>query len=320
MVISVLRLVQIFCNIWENKKKEVGCDMSHLKKIISVIVSFFTYILLLILIMVIYGKCSMMFTDRVYPSYFGYTMFEVASGSMAPTLHVDDVILVNITKNNLKKGDIIAFQNDNVVITHRILLIDNDTITVKGDSNNTIDKPINRNQVIGKVIKVFPKMGVWKKIITEPKTLFAIFITLVLFDFALSYNKENKTIEKKLDDAFAFNDSGKKQVKKDILRKEKLVKKNVLEDGKEIKRDVIESEKLLEITRKIDIEEINRLLEDEKIRLSKKEINNINKELDSTSKKEVHSVNLSEKEKKFLEYTMRLDLNEIQKKIAKKVK
>ena len=294
--------------------------MSHLKKIISVIVSFFTYILLLILIMVIYGKCSMMFTDRVYPSYFGYTMFEVASGSMAPTLHVDDVILVNITKNNLKKGDIIAFQNDNVVITHRILLIDNDTITVKGDSNNTIDKPINRNQVIGKVIKVFPKMGVWKKIITEPKTLFAIFITLVLFDFALSYNKENKTIEKKLDDAFAFNDSGKKQVKKDILRKEKLVKKNVLDGGKEIKRDVIESEKLLEITRKIDIEEINRLLEDEKIRLSKKEINNINKELDSTSKKEVHSVNLSEKEKKFLEYTMRLDLNEIQKKIAKKVK
>ena len=43
-------------------------------------------------------------------------------------------------------------------------------------------------------------------------------------------------------------------------------------------------------------------------------------QLDNLEKKEVHAVSLTKKEKKFLEYTMRLDLNEIQNKIAKKMK
>ena len=298
--------------------------MDHLKKIISVLVTVFTYILLFLLVMVIYGKCSLMFTDKIYPSYFGYTLFEVASGSMEPTLKIDDVILVKIMHDDLKKDDIIAFQNENVVITHRILLIDGDTITVKGDKNNTIDKPINRSQVIGKVIKILPKFGIWKKIVTEPKILFAIFITLVLFDFALSYNREDKIIEKKLDLAFNSEVKGKKKTGKKISKKEEVILKKREETSvKEkpfVKKDVIESDKLLEITRKIDIEEINKLLEDEKIKLSKKEINNLNNTIDNLEKKEVHGVSLSKKEKKFIEYTMRLDLNEIQKKIANKVK
>lgn len=304
--------------------------MGHLKKVISLLVSIFTYILLAILILVIYGKCSLMFTGKIYPSYFGYTMFEVASGSMEPTLHVDDVILVNIANEDLKKGDIVAFENEGVVITHRIILIDGDTITVKGDKNNTIDKPITRDQVIGKVIKVMPKFGIWKKIITEPKILFVIFITLVLFDFALSYNKDNKKIEEQLDAAFASAEyEPKKVVKRKTKSKTVKTKKNdsvkKIEDKvdtskKTVKKDVIESEKLLEITRKIDIAEINKMLEDEEFKLSKKEINNLNNQIDNLEKREVHGVSLSKKERKFIEYTMRLDLNEIQKKIAKKMK
>lgn len=299
--------------------------MGRLKKIISIFVSIFTYILLVILVLVIYGKCSLMFTNKLYPSYFGYTMFEVASGSMEPTLHIDDVILVNVTNDDLKKGDIIAFENEKVIITHRILLVDGDTITVKGDKNNTIDKPINRSQVIGKVVKILPKFGVWKKIITEPKILFAIFITLLLFDFALSYNKENKKIEEKLDAAFNSEEpekqkmriTQKKSVEKVVVKKPE---KKVQEEQMVSKKDVIESEKLLEITRKIDIEEINKLLQDEEFKLSRKEINNLNNQIDNLEKREVHGVSLTKKEKKFIEYTMRLDLNEIQKKIANKMK
>ena len=321
--------------------------MGRLKKIISVIVSIFTYILLFVLILVIYGKCSLMFTDKMYPSYFGYTMFEVASGSMEPTLYINDVILVNVTQNDLKEGDIIAFQGDDVVITHRILFIDGNTITVKGDKNNTIDKPIDRSQVIGKVVKILPKFGVWKKILTEPKILFALFITLVLFDFALSYNnREDKMLSDTLDAAFASTSEEFKKKKrivrkkkveaipkekkektiKESIKKESEVKKEVeVEEEKKItskenKKDVIESEELLEITRKIDIEEINKLIEDEKIKLSKKEINDINSQLDNAGDKEVHAIILSKKENNFLEYTMRLDLNEIQKKIADKMK
>lgn len=244
--------------------------------------------------MVVYGKCVLMFSEKKYPNYFGYTIFEVASGSMEPTLYTNDVILIKLTKDNLNQGDVIAFNNENAIITHRILLIDGDTLTVKGDNNNTIDMPIKKNQIIGKVIKVYPKLGIWKKVITEPKILIAIFITLLLFDFALSYdgsNKKNK-MEKDLD-YIDENENGNEEVVK--------------------KKDIVESDKLLEATRKIDIAEINELLEKQDIVLSKRERKKIEKEVVNQGDA------LPDVEKK-PEYTARLDLNEIQRKINKKLK
>jgi len=289
--------------------------VNHLRQAIKVIVNILTCILLMVLVLVIYGKVAMTF-NNTFPNYFGYTFFEVASGSMEPTLQIDDVILVKITKENLAKGDIIAFVSDNTVITHRIIYMEGDTLTVKGDNNNIVDKPITTNQVIGKIIKVFPKLGIWKKVVTEPKILLAIFITLLVFDFALSFNKENE--------------KEKKKEKKVINKEEEVIVKEVPKEAPvkvTKKRDVTEADKLLELTRKIDIEEINRLLEGTDYKLEKKEINNIKKELakntEPTPKKEDNhkgELNLSEKEKKFVEYTMRLDLKEIQKKINSKVK
>ncbi len=171
--------------------------MNHLKKIIKIIVNVFTGILLLLLGLVIYGKAVLTFTDNMYPNYFGYTFFEVVSGSMEPTLRINDVIIVKVTNKDLKEKDIIAFNGENAVITHRILFINGDVITVKGDNNDVVDKPITKEQVIGKVVKVYPELGLWKKVLTEPKILFGIFITLLLFDFALSYNgKESKKKDK----------------------------------------------------------------------------------------------------------------------------
>ena len=289
--------------------------MNHLRQAIKVIVNILTCILLMVLVLVIYGKVAMTF-NNTFPNYFGYTFFEVASGSMEPALQIDDVILVKITKENLAKGDIIAFVSDNTVITHRIIYMERDTLTVKGDNNNIVDKPITTDQVIGKIIKVFPKLGIWKKVVTEPKILLAIFITLLVFDFALSFNKENE--------------KEKKKEKKIINKTEEVIVKEVPKEAPvkvTKKRDVTEADKLLELTRKIDIEEINRLLEGTDYKLEKKEINNIKKELAKNTepdlkKEDNHKseLNLSEKEKKFVEYTMRLDLKEIQKKINSKVK
>lgn len=295
--------------------------MSHLKKMIKWIVNVLTAILLVILILVIYGKCVTTFTDNAYPNYFGYTLFEVASGSMEPALYTNDVILIDIGKDNIKNKDIIAFQSENAIITHRVIFIDGDTITVKGDNNNTIDSPINRSQVIGKVIKVFPKLSIWKKIVTEPKILIAIFITLILFDLALSYKDNNSDkISEKLDEAFDNTNPIIKQISPPSEVKESR--------KKEPKKDVIEGEDLLELTRKIDIEEINKLLEDKEIRLDNKDINKLkevitkyeNKLNEEEKKEEVPVPKLNEKQKEFIEYTLRLDLNQIQKKIKNKVK
>ena len=287
--------------------------MSHLKKITKLVVNVFTGILLVILVMVIYGKVVITFGKNSYPNYFGYTVFEVASGSMEPTLRINDAILVKVTQENLNKGDIIAFYGENAVITHRILYIDDDIITVKGDNNNIVDKPINRAQVIGKIVKVFPRLGIWKKVITDPKILIAIFITLLLFDFALSYSEKNKVDDK--EKPLESNDKEKVE--------EVIATQIVPEEKKEVKKKVIEPEELLEFTRKIDVDEINKLLEGTEYKLEKKEINNLKKEISKVEdKKNNNNVTpkLSKKEKKFIEYTLRLDLNEIQKNINKNTK
>ena len=287
--------------------------MSHLKKIIKIIVNIFTGILLLILALVIYGKARITFGNNVYPDYFGYTFFEVASGSMKPTLKINDVIIVKIGHDDLKKGDIIAFKGEDAIITHRILFIEGDVITVKGDNNSVVDKPIKQSQVIGKIVKVLPKLGVWKRVVTEPKILFGIFVTLLLFDFALSYNGKANAKLKKQADAEVDKPIAVPVEVKEEEKKEPEVKK----------KKTIEPEELLELTRKIDIDEINKLLEGTEFKLEKKEINNIKREINKTinNKDNKNSApKLSAKEKKVIEYTMRLDLNEIQKKINSKVK
>lgn len=287
--------------------------MSHLKRIIKIIVNIFTWFLLLLLVLVIYGKLVVTFGKNAYPDYFGYTFFEVASGSMKPTLKINDVILVKIGNDDLKKGDIIAFQENNAIITHRIIFIEDRILTVKGDNNSVVDKPIAAEQVIGKIVKVFPKLGIWKRVITEPKILLGIFVTLLLFDLALSYN--GKALIK------AKGSKKTKEVETDNKPIAVEVKSDVPEK-KTDKKKVVEAEELLELTRKIDIDEINKLLEGTEFKLEKKEINNIKREINKTmsSKDNKVSPKLSEKEKKVIEYTMRLDLNEIQKKINSKVK
>lgn len=284
--------------------------MSHLKKIIKIIVNIITCFLLFILGLIIYGKIIVTFTDNSYPNYFGYTFFEVASGSMEPTLQINDVILIKIGKNDLKKDDIIAFNVDDTIITHRILFIDGRIITVKGDNNNVVDKPITNDQVIGKVVKIFPELGIWKKVMTEPKILFGLFITLLLFDFALSYTDKDKSKNKK--NVLVDEDKLAVEIPSEAPKKE--------ENTKEKK--VIESEKLLEFTRKIDIDEINKLLEETDYKLEKREINNIKREISKIEEKKEEIVipNLNENEKKVIEYTMRLDLNEIQRRINSRVK
>ena len=287
--------------------------MNHLKKITRIVVNVFTCLLLFVLVLVVYGKLVITFGENKYPNYFGYTFFEVASGSMEPALHINDVVLVKITNDSLNTGDIIAFNSENAVITHRILFMDGDIITVKGDNNNVVDKPITRNQIIGKVIKIFPEMGIWKKVLTDPKILFAIFITMLLFDFALSYSdKDNKKIEKMLD-----LDEGKpiaELVPLEFTEKE---------EKKEENKKIIESEKLLELTRKIDIDEINKLLEGTEYKLEKKEIKNIKNEIskieESKNNGEKVAPVLNENERKTLEYTLRLDLNKIKKNIDSKI-
>lgn len=267
--------------------------MIAFKKVTKWLLNILTAVLLVLLILVIYGKVTTL-SKNSYPNYFGYTFFEVASGSMEPTLHIDDVILVKITRDNIKKGDIVAFLQDDAIITHRVVYIDGEILTVKGDNNNTIDSPIVITSVIGKVVKIYPQLGVWKKVLAEPKILIFIFVTLLLFDFALSYD-------------------GKKTRK---VKEQKEVIEEMVSIQVPKEKNNNANEELLSLTRKIDLDEINQLLEESDSKSTSLEMNRVKEELTEKPKE----VEEKPKEKKEIDYTVRLDLNEIHKKVDERMR
>jgi hypothetical protein len=67
--------------------------------------------------------------------------------------------------------------------------IEGQMIITKGDANNTKDKPIHRDTVIGKVMKVIPHIGIYKKVLATPIVYISIIITLILFTMTISYNR-----------------------------------------------------------------------------------------------------------------------------------
>ena len=94
-----------------------------------------------------------------------YKMIAIMSNSMSPTYRRGDAIIyekVNI--DELKVGDVLAFQKENIVVTHRIIKVwkqnDKYYFTTKGDNNNTEDffQPKEEN-VLGKVEYMFKYIG-----------------------------------------------------------------------------------------------------------------------------------------------------------------
>lgn len=158
------------------------------EKILHVILNIVIIIGIFVLILVAYNYVQLQILDKSYTNFFGYTIFEISTGSMKDTLNVYDVVLVKIT-NEVDKNDIITYQYGDEMITHRIVEINDNEIVTKGDANNTEDKRITKEDVVGKVVSVYPKAGIWVKIFSEPKILVSLCITLVLI--GKSITKEN---------------------------------------------------------------------------------------------------------------------------------
>jgi len=170
-----------------------------LTQIVKVILNIIFAILSIIAVILIYNIIQLSIFNKPYMNLFGYSVFEIKTGSMSGTLEVDDIIVVKLTKE-VNKNDIITFSIDNTVITHRVLELENETITTKGDANNTKDEPITKSQVIGKVVFSFKNMAIWKQVFTTPQVYILIIITLVLFGISISIKEENKEQRSYLDE------------------------------------------------------------------------------------------------------------------------
>ena len=170
--------------------------MKLIEKIVKTIFNILIIFMVFLVIIVSYNFIQINVLKKQYSNFLGYTIFEVSTGSMSGTIEINDVILVKITQD-VKKDDIITFFNKDEIITHRLIVENNDKLVTKGDANTARDIAINRSDVIGKVIKILPKFGIWVKVLSDTKVIGSVIITMILFGFAVSTTKEEKQEEKK---------------------------------------------------------------------------------------------------------------------------
>ena len=145
--------------------------MKIIKKIIFILFLLVSFVYLFIII-------SPKIFKNFYP--FGIKVAIVLTGSMEPTLEINDFVIVK-KPSNIKENDIISY-NDNISkkeVLHRVIKIDEDEIITKGDANNTEDLPINIKQVTGVYIGKIKYLGNIISFITKP-IVFSSIITIVL--------------------------------------------------------------------------------------------------------------------------------------------
>ena len=99
---------------------------------------------------------------------FRFTLTAIASDSMYPYLKKGDAIILekvdSKNRDSLKKGDVVAFEEDGNIVTHRILTIEmeagEERIITKGDNNDTKDvTKKTKDDIIGIVRFKIPYLG-----------------------------------------------------------------------------------------------------------------------------------------------------------------
>ncbi|MGN1327532.1 MAG: signal peptidase I [Clostridia bacterium] len=186
-----------------------GTKMKVLNKILEIILNIIIVLISIVVIIALVYVVQTKVQNKPSANIFGYTAFEVATGSMSGTIEIGDMVIVEIT-DNIQENDIIVYIQDDNFITHRVIEIKEDTIITKGDANTSRDLPIEKSQIFGKVVKVIPDVGIWKKVLTTPSVLIAIIITIILFGLAISYDTTDKNATKEKETC------NKQNVRKDI--------------------------------------------------------------------------------------------------------
>jgi signal peptidase I len=92
------------------------------------------------------------------PNIFNRAMLFVVTPSMEDTIMVGDLIFIDTNFDELAEGDIISFRRSDqqeMIITHRIVSINGDLITTKGDNNFISDEwetNFSKDLVVGKYL------------------------------------------------------------------------------------------------------------------------------------------------------------------------
>ena len=100
------------------------------------------------------------------PMPFGFGAAVVLSGSMEPTLSVNDLIIVK-EQEQYAVEDIVVYQSNSLIV-HRIVDMNDTQVITKGDANNVQDSAITKDAIKGKVVCVIPFVGSMINLLKTP--------------------------------------------------------------------------------------------------------------------------------------------------------
>lgn len=150
--------------------------------------------LIFILLKVSYSK----FIKKEYPvKLFGMSFLVVVTGSMEPEIETGELIVIKEI-DKYKIGDIVTYvDQDNFLITHRIVDLKDKNMVTKGDNNNLLDEEIALKSIKGKVIIHSKILGFFVLYLLKP-LIFLYIIILILINVITFWRKESedKTNEK----------------------------------------------------------------------------------------------------------------------------
>lgn len=170
-----------------------------MNKILKWIGRVITFLLALILCANIYTIAARSFGNSRMPTVFGFANAVVVTGSMEPTIHVNDMIIVHSQKD-YQVGDIVTYlpKGSGTPVTHRIIEKNGDKVTTQGDANNGADPEIKTEQIVGKVIMTIPRIGAAIQWMSTPMGMMILVLAgfaLVAVTNAVSAAKEKKKPE-----------------------------------------------------------------------------------------------------------------------------
>ena len=158
------------------------------------------YILFLVIVLpFLIFNLTLIIKSKLYPDkiadFMGYKPFIVMSGSMETTINIGDLVIVKkVNSNNIHTGDIIAFKNGNIVISHRVKEVINDSgiykFKTKGDNNNVADDFIvNSDAIEGIFVNKIPGLGSILLFLGKPIGLLMVILVIIIISTALYFVK-----------------------------------------------------------------------------------------------------------------------------------
>lgn len=166
--------------------------MKYVKKILFALI---TFILGIILIYNVYNVISLKILKKDLATVNGYAILEVVSGSMEPTIHVGDIIVIDTKPEYFNVEDIITFYDKaGAFVTHRIVSINDKEMLTKGDNNNSQDEVTTTDKIVGKYVTKINGGGKLLAALRSPFTMIMILVIGILVCVLMSTDKDGEVI------------------------------------------------------------------------------------------------------------------------------